>query len=152
MRGERFKRDLRSNFFRVVRYFGLNLQLALYPMGSYLLDQASMWDLARDFTEALVNHIIYTTVINRNMLALNFHYTTFKRFPFPNVDLLTCNCSQSVYQILSKDTTITICGYVLFHWYDRSGRGGGTMVYSQEGIAQGVLNIDSGPHEVSWLQ
>eukprot|EP00061_Rhincodon_typus_P002581 g17936.t1 len=46
------------------------------------------------------------------------------------------------------DTTITIPGYVLFP----PGTGGDTVVsHSQEGVALGVLNIDSGPHEVSWL-
>eukprot|EP00061_Rhincodon_typus_P010088 g34108.t1 len=50
------------------------------------------------------------------------------------------------------DTTITIPGHILSHWQDRPSRGGGTVVYSWEGVAPGVLNIDSRPHEVSWVQ
>eukprot|EP00061_Rhincodon_typus_P015842 g43749.t1 len=50
------------------------------------------------------------------------------------------------------DTTITILGYVLSHWQDGPSRGGSTVVYSQEGVALGVLNIDTKLHEVSWLQ
>eukprot|EP00061_Rhincodon_typus_P008857 g31848.t1 len=41
--------------------------------------------------------------------------------------------------------TITIPRYVLSHQQDRPSRGGGTVVYSWEGVALGVLNIDSGP-------
>ena len=52
----------------------------------------------------------------------------------------------------SPDTTITIPRYVLSHRQDRPSKGGGTVVYSREGVALGVLNIDCGPHEVSWLQ
>eukprot|EP00061_Rhincodon_typus_P010379 g34620.t1 len=42
--------------------------------------------------------------------------------------------------------SITIPGYVL------SNRGGCTVVYSQEAVALGVLNIDFRPHEASWHQ
>eukprot|EP00061_Rhincodon_typus_P010191 g34286.t1 len=48
--------------------------------------------------------------------------------------------------------TITITGYVLFHGQDRPSRGGSTVGYSLEGVALGVLNVDSRPHKVSWLQ
>eukprot|EP00061_Rhincodon_typus_P008009 g30228.t1 len=50
------------------------------------------------------------------------------------------------------DTTITIPGYVLSHRQDRLSRGGGTMVRSWEGVALGVRNVDTGYHEISWLQ
>eukprot|EP00061_Rhincodon_typus_P008500 g31163.t1 len=50
------------------------------------------------------------------------------------------------------DTTITIPGYVLSHQQDRPSRGGGIVVYSRDGVALRVLNVDSRPHEVSWLQ
>eukprot|EP00061_Rhincodon_typus_P007149 g28537.t1 len=43
-------------------------------------------------------------------------------------------------------------GCVLSHRQDRPSRGGGTAGYSREGVALGVLNIDSKPHEASWHQ
>ena len=43
-------------------------------------------------------------------------------------------------------------GNVLTLWQDKLSRAGGTMEYSRERIALGVLNIVSGPHEVSWHQ
>eukprot|EP00061_Rhincodon_typus_P013076 g39224.t1 len=53
---------------------------------------------------------------------------------------------------MSQDTTITISGYILYHQQDRPNRGGGTTVFSWEGVALGVLNFDSGLHQVSRLQ
>eukprot|EP00061_Rhincodon_typus_P004676 g23156.t1 len=50
------------------------------------------------------------------------------------------------------DTTITIPGCVLSHWQDGPSGGGSTVLHSREAVALGVLNIDSGPHEVLWLQ
>eukprot|EP00061_Rhincodon_typus_P014519 g41584.t1 len=38
------------------------------------------------------------------------------------------------------------------HENDIPRRSGRTVIYSQEGVVLGVLNIDSGPHEIWWLQ
>eukprot|EP00061_Rhincodon_typus_P013316 g39618.t1 len=52
----------------------------------------------------------------------------------------------------APDFTITIPGNVMFIQQDRASRGDRTEGYSWDGVALGVLNIDSGPHAVSWLQ
>eukprot|EP00061_Rhincodon_typus_P017834 g46716.t1 len=59
---------------------------------------------------------------------------------------------ESYHRDNDPDITITIRGYVPSHQQDRPSRGDSTVVCTPEGVALGVLNIDSKPHEVLWLR